>query len=119
MFDTALCVCVCFFCYVGVVISGIATSMGQESGDREPGDFGIDPLQLAGNPTKKAKLQLQEIKNGRLAMWAAAGMIMQGVTTDQSALDNLFVVSLLIGLSVPPVCNNSSLAPSPPRPLHQ
>eukprot|EP00903_Cladosiphon_okamuranus_P007818 g7564.t1 len=71
------------------IISGIATSMGQESGDREPGDFGLDPLNIMGNPEKRAKYQLQEIKNGRLAMWAAAGMIMQGVTTDGGALDNL------------------------------
>ncbi|CAN0298135.1 unnamed protein product, partial [Laminaria digitata] len=63
--------------------------MGQESGNREPGDFGIDPLNLHLNPEKKAKFQLQEIKNGRLAMWAAAGMIMQGVTTSGSAMDNL------------------------------
>lgn len=65
--------------------------MGQESGDREPGDFGIDPFKLSENPKKKATLQLQEVKNGRLAMWAAAGMIMQGVTTNGSAVDNLFV----------------------------
>lgn len=65
--------------------------MGQESGDRAPGDFGIDPLKLSQNPEKKAKLELQEIKNGRLAMWAAAGMIMQGLTTDGGAMDNLFV----------------------------
>lgn len=71
--------------------------MGQESGERAPGDFGIDPLQLADKPEKMAKFQLQEIKNGRLAMWAAAGMIMQGLTTDQSALQNL-VVSFLGGL---------------------
>lgn len=73
------------------VISGIATTAGQASGDRAPGDFGIDPLNLANKPERLAKLQLQEIKNGRLAMWAAAGMIMQGVTTNQSALDNLMV----------------------------
>lgn len=36
-------------------------------------------------------MQLKEVKNGRLAMWAAAGMILQGVTTDQSALGNLLV----------------------------
>lgn len=72
------------------IVSGIATSMGQESGDREPGDFGIDPLNLHLNPATKAKFQLQEIKNGRLAMWAAAGMIMQGCTTSGSAMDNLF-----------------------------
>lgn len=73
------------------VISGIAVSQAQENGGREAGDFGIDPLNLADNPARKAKFQLQEIKNGRLAMWAAAGMILQGLTTDGSALDNLFV----------------------------
>lgn len=73
------------------MISGIATTAGQQSGDREPGDFGLDPLKRKGNPEVWAKLQLQEIKNGRLAMWAAAGMIMQGCTTNQSALDNLLV----------------------------
>lgn len=70
--------------------------MGQESGDRAPGDFGIDPLKLNENPAKKAKFELQEVKNGRLAMWAAAGMIMQGVTTDGGAVDNLFVSACCI-----------------------
>ncbi len=65
--------------------------MGQESGEREPGNFGLDPLNILGNPEKRAKYELQEIKNGRLAMWAAAGMIMQGLTTDGGALDNLMV----------------------------
>lgn len=31
-------------------------------------------------------------------MWAAAGMIMQGCTTNQSALDNLLVVSWQISV---------------------
>lgn len=65
--------------------------MGQESGERAPGDFGLDPLNIMSNPEKRAKYELQEVKNGRLAMWAAAGMIMQGVTTDGGALDNLLV----------------------------
>ncbi|CAN0035374.1 unnamed protein product [Pylaiella littoralis] len=78
------------FCGIVEIISGIATSMGQESGDRAPGDFGIDPFKLNNDPAKKAKFELQEVKNGRLAMWAAAGMILQGVTTDGGALDNLF-----------------------------
>ncbi|CAM9381612.1 unnamed protein product [Sphacelaria rigidula] len=74
------------------MISGIAITAAQESGDREPGDFGLDPLNRKSNPEAWAKLQLQETKNGRLAMWAAAGMILQGCTTDQSALDNLLGV---------------------------
>lgn len=80
------------------VISGIATTMGQESGERAPGDFGLDPFKLENNPAKKAKYELQEVKNGRLAMWAAAGMIMQGVTTDGGALNNLFVSFPFLGV---------------------
>ncbi|CAM9356124.1 unnamed protein product [Choristocarpus tenellus] len=73
------------------LISGVATTAGRESGDRAPGDFGIDPLNLADKPAKLAKYQLQEIKHGRLAMWAAAGQIVQGLTTHTSAVDNLSV----------------------------
>lgn len=72
------------------MIGGIATTSGRESGQRAPGDFGLDPLKVKGDKAKFAKLQLQEIKNGRLAMWAAAGEILQGCTTDSSALGNLF-----------------------------
>ena len=78
--------------FVGIVemIGGIATTSGRESGQRAPGDFGLDPLKIKGDKAKMNKLQLQEIKNGRLAMWAAAGEILQGWTTDDSALGNLF-----------------------------
>jgi light-harvesting complex I chlorophyll a/b binding protein 1 len=34
-------------------------------------------------------LGLQEIKNGRLAMWAASGLILQGCTTHQGGLEAL------------------------------
>lgn len=70
--------------------SGIATTSGRESGQRAPGDFGLDPLGFGkGDPAKFERLKAQEIANGRLAMWAAAGMIMQGMTTDDSATGNL------------------------------
>mmetsp|Transcript_7212 Transcript_7212/g.17587 ORF Transcript_7212/g.17587 Transcript_7212/m.17587 type:complete len:223 (-) Transcript_7212:262-930(-) len=70
--------------------SGIATTSGRESGERQPGDFGLDPLGfLNGAPDKVERLKAQEIANGRLAMWAAAGMIVQGCTTDESATQNL------------------------------
>lgn len=71
------------------MISGIAATSGRESGMRAPGDFGLDPLKLKDKPDQMAKYQLNEIKNGRLAMWAAAGEIMQGCTTDDGALGNL------------------------------
>merc|ERR1712176_575407 len=71
-------------------ISGIATTTGRESGDRAPGDFGLDPLGfLRGDPAKARRLEEQEIANGRLAMWAAAGLIMQGCTTHQGGIENL------------------------------
>ena len=69
---------------------GIAVTSGRESGMRAPGDFGLDPLQFKGGDADKFKrLQEQEIANGRLAMFAAAGMLMQGMTTDEGALGNL------------------------------
>lgn len=77
--------------FIGIteMISGIAATSGRESGMRAPGDFGLDPLNLKNNPEKRAKYELQEIKNGRIAMWAALGEIVQGCTTDDGALGNL------------------------------
>lgn len=70
--------------------SGIATTLGRESGERAPGDFGLDPLGFSkGEPEKFARLQAQEIANGRLAMFAAAGQILQGCTTHQGSIENL------------------------------
>ncbi len=37
----------------------------------------------------KAAGLVKEIKNGRLAMWAAAGEILQGCTTGEGAMQNL------------------------------
>ncbi|KAL3909530.1 MAG: hypothetical protein SGILL_008050, partial [Bacillariaceae sp.] len=71
-------------------VSGIATTSGRESGERAPGDFGLDPLGfMKGDPAKAERLKAQEVANGRLAMWAAAGMIVQGMTTGESATENL------------------------------
>jgi light-harvesting complex I chlorophyll a/b binding protein 1 len=79
------------FILIGLIemITGIATTSGRESGMREPGDFGLDPLKIKGTE-KWNKYALNEVKNGRLAMWAAAGEIMQGCTTGEGALANLF-----------------------------
>lgn len=48
-----------------------------EDPQRVPGDLGFDPLGFGKNKSKEQyeKLQLQEIKNGRLAMLAIGGMI--------------------------------------------
>jgi len=69
--------------------SGIATTLGRESGERAPGDFGLDPLGFSKEPEKFARLQAQEIANGRLAMFAAAGELVQGCTTHDGAIENL------------------------------
>lgn len=62
-------------------ISGIATTTGRESGQRAPGDFNFDPLNYSkGDPAKYAKLQEQEVANGRLAMFGASGALLQGMT---------------------------------------
>ena len=70
-----------------LVISGVAVTEGKK-GDRAPGDFGIKSW---GKSDKEKKdYELKEIRNGRLAMWGAAAILMQGLTTDTGALDNLF-----------------------------
>jgi len=72
------------------MFSGIAITAGRETGERAPGDFYLDPLGYSkGDPDQFKRLQHQEIANGRLAMWAAAGLIGQGCTTHQGGLENL------------------------------
>ena len=50
--------------------------------DHLPGDLGFDPLGLKPtDPAELAEMQTKELNNGRLAMIAIAGMIVQeGVT---------------------------------------
>jgi len=50
--------------------------------DRQPGDFGFDPLGLKPQDPKEFKtMQTKELNNGRLAMIAAAGMVAQELAT--------------------------------------
>lgn len=70
------------------MFSGIAATSGRESGERAPGDFGLDPLGYSKGDNFE-RLQAQEIANGRLAMFAAAGEIMQGCSTHEGAIENL------------------------------
>ena len=67
------------------VVSGIATTMGRATGERAPGDFGLNPLEFE----ITEKLATQEIKHGRLAMWAVMGQIGAGLATHDPAFGNL------------------------------
>merc|ERR1719514_27949 len=51
--------------------------------DHESGDLGFDPLGLKPtDPAELKEMQTKELNNGRLAMIAAAGMIVQELATD-------------------------------------
>jgi len=50
--------------------------------DRQPGDYGFDPLGLYPKDAAKQKeMQLKELKNGRLAMVAIGGMVAGSLVT--------------------------------------
>lgn len=71
-----------------VVVSVYAITEGRKSGDRAPGEFGFKSF--GKTPKEIKEYEVKEIRNGRLAMWAAAGILLQGATTGTGALDNLF-----------------------------
>jgi len=76
--------------YLILVFSGIAVTEGRKSGDRAPGDFGFNPLKFGANAASKKDLALKEVRNGRLAMIAAIGILVLGATTSEGALEKLF-----------------------------
>jgi light-harvesting complex I chlorophyll a/b binding protein 1 len=56
----------------------------------EPGDLKFDPLGIKPEDEEEfAKIQLKEIKNGRLAMISFAGMVAQEAVTGQGVVDQL------------------------------
>uniref|UniRef100_UPI0032B08E3F ACPII-1 n=1 Tax=Chroomonas placoidea TaxID=173977 RepID=UPI0032B08E3F len=58
------------------IISGVPAIIQTLNGsERQPGDFGFDPLNCGANPDTLARRQLTELKNGRLAMIAVGGMV--------------------------------------------
>jgi light-harvesting complex I chlorophyll a/b binding protein 1 len=63
------------------ILSVKAVKETLEGSPRAPGYFGFDPLNLSKTPAAKEKYELNELKNGRLAMLAFSGMITQAVLT--------------------------------------
>jgi len=66
------------------VIGFIGIDQTLRGSGREPGDFGFDPVGFASDPKKKADLQMKELANGRLAMFAFSGVVTQSVLTGNS-----------------------------------
>jgi Chlorophyll A-B binding protein len=66
---------------IAEVIDTIAIVQMLNGSGRKPADFGFDPLGFMKNksPEEKMKLQVNEIKNGRLAMLAFSGIVTQSV----------------------------------------
>jgi len=51
---------------------------------RAAGDYGFDPLGFGTDPKKLEELQMKELANGRLAMFAFGGFVTQAVLTGNS-----------------------------------
>jgi len=56
---------------------------------RAPGDLGFDPLKFGDNTETRARLEMAELKNGRLAMLAFSGMIHQTFVTGKPLFASL------------------------------
>ena len=56
---------------------------------RVPGDLGFDPLKFGENKETRARLEMAELKNGRLAMLAFSGMIHQTFVTGKPLFASL------------------------------
>merc|ERR1719152_436295 len=66
------------------VVSFISIDQMLRGSGREPGDFGFDPVGFSSDPEKLKDLQMKEVANGRLAMFAFGGIVTQSVLTGNS-----------------------------------
>eukprot|EP00316_Scyphosphaera_apsteinii_P009704 CAMPEP_0119309782 /NCGR_PEP_ID=MMETSP1333-20130426/16707_1 /TAXON_ID=418940 /ORGANISM="Scyphosphaera apsteinii, Strain RCC1455" /LENGTH=231 /DNA_ID=CAMNT_0007313811 /DNA_START=14 /DNA_END=709 /DNA_ORIENTATION=+ len=63
------------------VFSFVAIDQMLRGSGRVAGDYGFDPLGFASDPAKLQSLQMKELANGRLAMFAFSGFVTQAVLT--------------------------------------
>jgi len=56
---------------------------------RKPGDLGFDPLKFGENAETRERLEMAELKNGRLAMLAFSGMLHQVFVTGKPVFASL------------------------------
>jgi hypothetical protein len=63
------------------VISAISIDQMLRGSGREAGDYGFDPIGFGSDPVKLKELQMKELANGRLAMFAFGGVVTQSVLT--------------------------------------
>ena len=80
--------------WVGAISAAAAlefvATKNRDDDNREPGDFGFDPLSImTGNTTDKKKFFMQEaeIFNGRIAMLAITGFVAQEFYTDMAVIN--------------------------------
>lgn len=67
--------------FIEVVQAFGITDMMWYGSARQPGDFGLDPLDFCSTPEKKLDMQTKEITHCRLAMFAFSGVVTQAVLT--------------------------------------
>ncbi|CAK9251143.1 unnamed protein product [Sphagnum jensenii] len=78
-----------------LALAAIETVSLFKNGQGVAGDLGFDPLDLQTklkfkeDPAKAAEIQLQEIKNGRLAMIGTSALLLQEVVTGYGPYEQL------------------------------
>ena len=76
-----------------LALAAVETFSLFKNGQGVAGDLGFDPLNLReklySNPEDFAKVQLQELKHGRLAMWGSSALLLQEYVTGYGPYEQL------------------------------
>eukprot|EP00599_Poterioochromonas_sp_BG-1_P014345 CAMPEP_0173163066 /NCGR_PEP_ID=MMETSP1105-20130129/19695_1 /TAXON_ID=2985 /ORGANISM="Ochromonas sp., Strain BG-1" /LENGTH=324 /DNA_ID=CAMNT_0014083043 /DNA_START=78 /DNA_END=1052 /DNA_ORIENTATION=+ len=76
-----------------LALAAVETFSLFKNGQGSAGDLGFDPLNLQSklysDPEKFQKVQLQELKHGRLAMWGSSALLLQEYVTGYGPYDQL------------------------------